>query len=165
MNIETKVCKDLRGMSHIWRRPWPSCCPQPSSSVQCRCPARRPSRTSWTCWGCFSTVPSHRRYSSQCQDCSPLQYLRATNPLIYQSHDVLHLCHKSEHSNIKHFIPAFSLNFFNVSASFICAWIWAFNSCIFFKFSTICRLNINNRNISIHNWIKPDYFNNCWGKS
>ena len=78
MNIETKVCKDLRGMSHIWRRPWPSCCPQPSSSVQCRCPARRPSQTSWTCWGCFSTVPSHRRYSSQCQDCSPLQYLRAT---------------------------------------------------------------------------------------
>ena len=75
----------------------------------------------------------------------------ATDPLIYQSHDVLHLCHKSEHRNIKHFIPAFSLNFFNVSASFICAWIWAFNSCIFFKFSTICRLKINNGNISIHN--------------
>ena len=55
---------------------------------------------------------------------------------------------------IEHFVPALSLNFFNVSASFIWAWIWALSSCIFFKFSTICRLNKSSleEKVKLNHW-------------
>ena len=69
---------------------------------------------------------------------------------------------------IEQFVPALSLNFFNVSASFICAWICAFNSCIFFKFSTICRLDrrrgSKEERHETKNLLIPDYFNDCWCK-